>query len=236
MSFTENPRSALCSAGVCCGTCGVEAELEAYAPLVRSVAWRYAGRGAEFEDLVQEGCLALLVLIPRCPDRRWLARYLKTNLPGYVRDAAARMRKPITNGGETMTEELEATLGRDEERYEETELRETLERLLTRKELDITQASAHARGARHNAGARRGLHAGGDSEGIRRNAAGRGRARQENPREAAKLILRRKRRNAAKVTRRRDKRKNQTLAKICNLCKISLNMRETRGFFQERVH
>ena len=44
MSFTENPRSALCSAGVCCGTCGVEAELEAYAPLVRSVAWRYAGR------------------------------------------------------------------------------------------------------------------------------------------------------------------------------------------------
>ena len=39
-----------------------------------------------------------------------------------------------------MTEELEATLGRDEERYKETELRETLERLLTREELDITQA------------------------------------------------------------------------------------------------
>ena len=39
-----------------------------------------------------------------------------------------------------MTEELEATLGKDEERYEETELRETLERLLTREELDITQA------------------------------------------------------------------------------------------------
>ena len=44
MSFTEKPRSALCSAGVCCGTCGVEAELEAYAPLVRSVARRYAWR------------------------------------------------------------------------------------------------------------------------------------------------------------------------------------------------
>lgn len=44
MSFTENPRSALCSAGVCRGVCGVEAELEAYAPLVRSVAWRYMGR------------------------------------------------------------------------------------------------------------------------------------------------------------------------------------------------
>ena len=140
MSFTENPRSALCSAGVCCGTCGVEAELEAYAPLVRSVAWRYAGRGAEFEDLVQEGCLALLVLIPRCPDRRWLARYLKTNLPGYVRDAAARMRRHAAHGGGAMTEELEATLGKNEERYEETELRETLERLLTREELDITQA------------------------------------------------------------------------------------------------
>ena len=209
MSFTENPRSALCSAGVCCGTCGVEAELEAYAPLVRSVAWRYAGRGAEFEDLVQEGCLALLVLIPRCPDRRWLARYLKTNLPGYVRDAAARMRKPITNGGETMTEELEATLGRDEERYEETELRETLERLLTREELDITQALVE------------GFTQAEIAQRPRRNAAGRSRARQENPREAAKLLLRRKRRNATKVTRRRDKRKNQTLAKICNLCKIS---------------
>ena len=140
MSFTENPRSALCSAGVCCGTCGVEAELEAYAPLVRSVAWRYAGRGAEFEDLVQEGCLALIVLIPRCPDRRWLARYLKTNLPGFVRDAAARMRRHAAHGGGAMTEELEATLGKNEERYEETELRETLERLLTREELDITQA------------------------------------------------------------------------------------------------
>ena len=177
MSFTENPRSALCSAGVCCEACGVEAELEAYAPLVRSVAWRYAGRGAEFEDLVQEGCLALLVLIPRCPDRRWLARYLKTNLPGYVRDAAARMRKPITNGGETMTEELEATLGRDEEN---------------------ARAPAHSRGTRHNAGAGRGLHAGGDSEGIRRNAAGRSRARQENPREAERHLRRGRRLRAKK--------------------------------------
>ena len=218
MSFTENPRSALCSAGVCCGTCGVEAELEAYAPLVRSVAWRYAGRGAEFEDLVQEGCLALLVLIPRCPDRRWLARYLKTNLPGYVRDAAARMRKPITNGGETMTEELEATLGRDEERYEETELRET------------ARTPAHARGARHNAGAHGRLHAGGDSARPRRDAAGRSRARQENPRETARLLLRRKRRNATKMTRKQDKRENQTLAKICNLCRIHINMLETYGF------
>ena len=54
MSFMEDSTIA---------ACGVEAELEAYAPLVRSVAWRYAGRGAEFEDLVQEGCLALIVLI-----------------------------------------------------------------------------------------------------------------------------------------------------------------------------
>ncbi|WP_303149328.1 hypothetical protein [uncultured Cloacibacillus sp.] len=50
MSFTENPRNALCSAGVCCGTCGVEAELEAYAPLVRSVAWRYAGHGSFYGE------------------------------------------------------------------------------------------------------------------------------------------------------------------------------------------
>ena len=50
MSFTENPRSALCSAGVCFGACDVEAELEAYAPLVRSVAWRYAGRGSFYGE------------------------------------------------------------------------------------------------------------------------------------------------------------------------------------------
>ena len=118
----------------------VDEDVEAYAPLVRSVAWRYAGRGADFEDLVQEGNLALIVLIPRCPDKRWLARYLKVNLPGFVRDAAARMRRHAAHGGGAMTEELEATLGKNEERYEETELRETLERLLTREELDITQA------------------------------------------------------------------------------------------------
>ena len=38
------------SAGVYCRACGVEAELEAYAPLVRSVAWRYAGRGAFYGE------------------------------------------------------------------------------------------------------------------------------------------------------------------------------------------
>ncbi len=30
----------------------VDEDIAAYAPLVRSVAWRYAGRGADFEDLV----------------------------------------------------------------------------------------------------------------------------------------------------------------------------------------
>ncbi|WP_346690760.1 ECF-type sigma factor [uncultured Cloacibacillus sp.] len=50
------------------------------------------------------------------------------------------MRRHAAYGGGAMTEELEATLGKNEERYEETELRETLERLLTREELDITQA------------------------------------------------------------------------------------------------
>ena len=37
--------------------------IEKYAPMVMATARRYAGRGAEYEDLVQEGFLALLILI-----------------------------------------------------------------------------------------------------------------------------------------------------------------------------
>ena len=63
---------------------------EAYRPLVISCARRYAGRGAEFEDLVQEGYVALLELAPQCPDPQWLPSYLKSRLPGRVRDAARK--------------------------------------------------------------------------------------------------------------------------------------------------
>ncbi|MDO5116423.1 MAG: ECF-type sigma factor, partial [Synergistaceae bacterium] len=70
----------------------------------------------------------------------WLAAFLKNNLPGMVRDAAARMRKPRLRGEETMPEEIEETAGAEEPGYSEAELRATLLRSLTAEELDLVQA------------------------------------------------------------------------------------------------
>lgn len=116
--------------------------VEAYAPLVRAAARRYQGRGADYEDLVQEGFLALLILLPKCPDMKWLAAFLKNNLPGYVRAAAARMRAPRVRAEEVLLEEIEETVSESESqrRYRESELRTMLESQLTAEELDLTQA------------------------------------------------------------------------------------------------
>lgn len=111
-----------------------------YSPLVKAAAARYQGRGAEYDDLVQEGYMALVVLAPQCRERRWLPLFLKNRLPCRVRDAAARMRKWRASGDEVLLEEIEETAGADDEKYGEAELRETLRRLLSRDELDLTQA------------------------------------------------------------------------------------------------
>ena len=66
------------------------AEVLRFRPLVMATARRYAGRGAEFDDLVQEGFIALLELIPRCRDRGRLPLFLKNRLPARVRTAARR--------------------------------------------------------------------------------------------------------------------------------------------------
>ena len=63
-----------------------------YEPLVKATAKRYAGRGAEYEDLVQEGYLALLILNEKCTDKNWLTAFIASRLPGYVRTAAQRLR------------------------------------------------------------------------------------------------------------------------------------------------
>lgn len=68
----------------------MEEDLQQFYPLVVATARRYAGRGAEFDDLVQEGYMVLLRLIPRCSDRTRLADFLKKRLPGLVRTAAKR--------------------------------------------------------------------------------------------------------------------------------------------------
>ena len=111
-----------------------------YTPLVKAAAAKYQGRGAEYEDLVQEGYMALVVLVPQCRDRRWLPLFLRNRVPYHVRDAAARMRKRGSDGGEVLLEAIEETAGAEDDKYGEAELREALRRTLTRSELDITQA------------------------------------------------------------------------------------------------
>ena len=68
----------------------------AYMPLARRLARNYAGNGAEYEDLVQEGFIALRALVARHEQERpdqSLGLYLWYRLRGCVRDAAARLRR-----------------------------------------------------------------------------------------------------------------------------------------------
>ena len=65
-----------------------------FEPLVRATARHYAGRGADFDDLVQEGFLALLLLLPRCRVPEALPLFLKQGVARAVRDAARRLRRP----------------------------------------------------------------------------------------------------------------------------------------------
>ena len=113
-----------------------------YAPLVKAVAWRYQGRGAEFEDLVQEGFVALLLLIPKCQDKEWLAYFLKRRLPGYVRAAAARLRGQAGRGEFVFLEEIEEIISENDtpKRMDEAELSDLLKRTLTKEETNIVQS------------------------------------------------------------------------------------------------
>lgn len=72
---------------------GIEMAAEAavkYEPLVAACARRYEGRGAEYDDLAQEGRLAVL-RIARRVNAAELARALIRGVPSAVRDAAERM-------------------------------------------------------------------------------------------------------------------------------------------------
>jgi len=64
--------------------------LRSFRPLVESIARSYRGNGAEFEDLVQEGYLAILELLPRCRNRQYLAKFLKWRVRARVRARAAK--------------------------------------------------------------------------------------------------------------------------------------------------
>lgn len=125
--------------------------IDQYAPLVKAMAWRYKGRGAEYDDLVQEGYLALLLLLPKCPDMKWLAYFLKAHLPGYVRAAAARMRQPAEDG-EFLLESIEETMGEEDENYKMIETEIMLNSMLSHEDLrlvrELYKGATHAEAAR----------------------------------------------------------------------------------------
>lgn len=80
-----------------------------YTPLVLSLARKYQGRGAEYDDLVQEGYIALIKLAPRCSNPDRMSLFLKRQLPAKVRNAAARLRRKESLESELETGELEVS-------------------------------------------------------------------------------------------------------------------------------
>jgi RNA polymerase sigma factor (sigma-70 family) len=69
-----------------------ELVLRAYRPLVRSTARQYRGNGAEFDDLCQEGSLAIMKLLDKCTSEDHLALFLRLAVKRAIRDAARRLR------------------------------------------------------------------------------------------------------------------------------------------------
>jgi RNA polymerase sigma-B factor len=74
--------------------------IEAYLPLVRSIARRFAGRGERVEDLVQVGSLALVGAVDRCDAERsyaltaYVARCVEGEIRRHLRDRCSVVRVP----------------------------------------------------------------------------------------------------------------------------------------------
>lgn len=85
--------------------CDLEDLVLRFFPLIRSVAKRYAGRGADFDDLLGEAACAALDLLLHCPEDRPMPMYLSNLLPGRVRDAAEKLRRHADHGSVEMMAE-----------------------------------------------------------------------------------------------------------------------------------
>ncbi|MDR1943798.1 MAG: sigma-70 family RNA polymerase sigma factor [Synergistaceae bacterium] len=118
-----------------------------FAPLVSMTARRFEGRGAEREDLAQEGYLALIEIARRSAKRR-LAYRLSSGIPWRVRAAASRMRRPEAERPLASEEdapespELSIMDERTVRDFEELEIFDAMERLLCETDLAIAKASA----------------------------------------------------------------------------------------------
>lgn len=121
----------------------------AYEPLVKTLANRYAprnDRGKRIEDdydnLVQEGYVALFKLIPKCRDVELLPAFLNKRMPRIIKDFAIaealwnKMSRPMDTGllADTLPE------GECAREREEAEWGSTLQRALNADELALGTA------------------------------------------------------------------------------------------------
>lgn len=71
----------------------IETAIVKYEALVRHLARKYEGNGAEYEDLVQTGYIGIIKYLPGHENDEYLSWYLNHRLPRHVSYAAAQMRK-----------------------------------------------------------------------------------------------------------------------------------------------
>jgi DNA-directed RNA polymerase specialized sigma subunit len=64
LKYAEGEKQKIMSEQTIMNTINTEQAAKDFTPLIKATAHRYAGRGAEYDDLVQEGYLALLRLVP----------------------------------------------------------------------------------------------------------------------------------------------------------------------------
>ena len=64
--------------------------LKKFRPLVEATARRFADNGADFDDLVQEGYLAIMELLPRCRNKKFLPKFLKLRVTARVKARASK--------------------------------------------------------------------------------------------------------------------------------------------------
>lgn len=113
----------------------------AFKPMVLSTAGKIvrSGMPVEFEDLVQEGYLGLLILIPKCRDWEWLPWYMRKRLPPYMWCAAKRL---LGRAEEADFDLLEETVcdPYSQDELEHIELGYMLGKTLTHEEHQIVEA------------------------------------------------------------------------------------------------
>jgi len=74
--------------------------LKKFRPLVEATARRFADNGADFDDLVQEGYLAIMELLPRCRNKKFLPKFLKLRVTARVKARANKWWKPFKRSDE----------------------------------------------------------------------------------------------------------------------------------------